>query len=71
MNEARPSRFVLRILRWYCPDHLVEEIEGDLIQRFNRDVVCLWYYAKAKTKIDIKCYSVFQTWNTDKEPIQL
>ncbi|HMG91089.1 MAG TPA: ABC transporter permease [Chryseolinea sp.] len=39
MNEAKPSRFVLRILRWYCPDHLVEEIEGDLIQKFNQDVV--------------------------------
>jgi putative ABC transport system permease protein len=29
---------VLKILRWYCPDHLVEAIEGDVIQRFNRDL---------------------------------
>jgi putative ABC transport system permease protein len=28
----------LRLLRWFCPDHLYEEIEGDLIQKFNRDV---------------------------------
>ncbi len=28
----------LRLLHWFCPDHLYEEIEGDLIQKFNRDV---------------------------------
>jgi putative ABC transport system permease protein len=29
--------WVLRVLEWACPDHLVEEIEGDLIQWFERD----------------------------------
>lgn len=29
---------VFRFLKWFCPDHLYEEIEGDLIQRFNYDV---------------------------------
>lgn len=28
----------LRLLEWFCPNHLYEEIEGDLIQKFNRDV---------------------------------
>jgi putative ABC transport system permease protein len=28
----------LRILHWFCPNYLHEEIEGDLIQKFNRDV---------------------------------
>jgi putative ABC transport system permease protein len=27
------------LLRWFCPEHLYEEIEGDLIQRYRRDVV--------------------------------
>ena len=27
----------LRFLKWFCPEHLYEEIEGDLIQKFNRD----------------------------------
>ncbi len=27
--------FVLRVLRFFCPHHLYEEIEGDLIQRFR------------------------------------
>ncbi len=30
--------YVFRFLQWFCPDHLYEEIEGDLIQKFNRDV---------------------------------
>jgi putative ABC transport system permease protein len=37
MSEKRintPHRF----LRWFCPPHLLEEIEGDLMQRFERDV---------------------------------
>jgi len=28
---------IFRFLKWICPTHLFEEIEGDLIQRFNRD----------------------------------
>jgi putative ABC transport system permease protein len=33
--------FTLRFLKWFCPDHLYEEIEGDLIQKFNRDTNAL------------------------------
>lgn len=32
------STMALRFLKWFCPDHLYEEIEGDLIQKFHRDV---------------------------------
>lgn len=28
----------LRVLSWFCPDHLYEEIEGDLIQKFEKDI---------------------------------
>lgn len=30
--------FAFRFLKWFCPDHLYEEIEGDLIQKFEKDV---------------------------------
>jgi putative ABC transport system permease protein len=33
-----PSNKLFQFLRWFCPDHLVEEIEGDLIQKFEKDV---------------------------------
>ena len=32
------EHFSLKILRSFCPPHLLEEIEGDLIQKFERDV---------------------------------
>jgi putative ABC transport system permease protein len=35
-NDKTPRAF--RFLRWICPDYLVEEIEGDLIQRFRKDL---------------------------------
>lgn len=40
MNDRTndPPRFIIRFLRWFCPEHLLEEIEGDLMQRFERDV---------------------------------
>ncbi len=37
MNRER-QRLIFAFLQWICPDHLYEEIEGDLIQKFNRDV---------------------------------
>ncbi len=30
--------FAIRILRLFCPPHLLEEIEGDLLQKFERDL---------------------------------
>ncbi len=36
MNQG-PDKW-LNLLRWFCPDHLLEEIEGDLVQRFENDV---------------------------------
>src|SRR5688572_26596229 len=38
MSNTRLVAIVFGFLRWFCPDNLYEEIEGDLIQKFNRDV---------------------------------
>lgn len=40
MNEhnSHPPQWPLRFLRWFCPAELHEAIEGDLVQRFQRDV---------------------------------
>ncbi len=37
-REDDPYRLALHLLRWVCPDHLYEEIAGDLIQTFDRDI---------------------------------
>ena len=50
MNKApRAPDHIFRFLRWFCPDHLVEEIEGDLIQRFHRDLA-MFGLAKARRR---------------------
>src|SRR5690349_14671639 len=38
MSSEKLMHYVFRFLQWFCPDHLYEEIEGDIIQKFNRDV---------------------------------
>ena len=38
MNDNETSHWVFHFLRWFCPDQLYEEIEGDLIERFKKDV---------------------------------
>ncbi|HWA33559.1 MAG TPA: permease prefix domain 2-containing transporter [Cyclobacteriaceae bacterium] len=37
MNNNEKKNVGLRFLKWFCPDHLYEEIEGDLLQKFYRD----------------------------------
>jgi putative ABC transport system permease protein len=34
----KPSRLAIRLLRSFCPPHLLEELEGDLLQKFERDM---------------------------------
>ncbi|MBA4146378.1 MAG: hypothetical protein C0523_11475, partial [Cytophaga sp.] len=40
MNQSSKivPKTALKLLSWFCPDQLYEEIEGDLIQKFNKDV---------------------------------
>jgi len=33
-----PPRAPLRFLRWFCPPHLHEGIEGDVLERFDNDI---------------------------------
>src|SRR5688500_11195805 len=38
MNKLNPPKWPLQLLQWFCPDHLFEEIEGDLLQKFEKDI---------------------------------
>ncbi len=38
MNNNGIPKWANKFLSTICPDHLIEEIEGDLIQKFNRDI---------------------------------
>lgn len=35
--ETETTPLAIKLLRKFCPDHLLEEIEGDLLQQFERD----------------------------------
>lgn len=37
-NETGPPRWALQFFRWYCHPDFAEDIEGDLIERFERKV---------------------------------
>ncbi|MEM9329102.1 MAG: ABC transporter permease [Bacteroidota bacterium] len=37
-NRTDPPQSLLRFLRWFCPEPLLESIEGDLLEWFDRDV---------------------------------
>jgi putative ABC transport system permease protein len=39
-SSEKPTNplFIITLLQWMCPAHLYEEIEGDLLQRYSRDV---------------------------------
>jgi putative ABC transport system permease protein len=38
MKDDSSYRIALKILRWFCPQQLLEEIEGDLLQKYQRDL---------------------------------
>src|SRR3989337_1158789 len=37
-DKLHPPKWMVMFLKAICPEHLHEEIEGDLLQKFNRDV---------------------------------
>jgi ferritin len=36
--KEKDDHWSLHFLRWFCPEQLYEEIEGDLIQKFDKEV---------------------------------
>jgi putative ABC transport system permease protein len=54
MSDRKLKSWSFKVFHWICPEHLYEEIEGDLIQKFEKDVKALGE-RKAKRKL---------LWNT-------
>jgi putative ABC transport system permease protein len=34
-SKNDPPRWMLQLLRWFCPEHLLESVEGDLIEEYE------------------------------------
>lgn len=57
MKVKAPPKFALRFLEWFCPPHLYEGIEGDLIEQFEADAV---HGKGAKLKFIINVFRFFR-----------
>src|SRR5688500_8882737 len=62
MNKGRHIGFAFRFLRWFCPGHLLEEIEGDLMQKFNRDINAA-AYAHCSSRYRLRRAKLHLLWN--------
>jgi putative ABC transport system permease protein len=56
MSEEK-MHWSLKLLRWFCPPQLLEEIEGDLLQRYERDLKSSDHYKLRRAKRKL-------IWNT-------
>lgn len=56
MSKSGVPLFALRLLKWVCPEEMYEEIEGDLLQHFKRDVK-MYGVAKARRIYNFKVLS--------------
>src|SRR5690348_9638546 len=36
--KNEPPRWLFQLIGWFCPVELIEEIEGDLVEKFSRDI---------------------------------
>lgn len=56
------SPWPLRFLRWFCPPQLLEEIEGDLLQRYERDLAKAEVTQRDSKLVQRATWRLF--WNT-------
>ena len=56
-GNTPPPSSTLRVLKWFCPAHLYEEIEGDLIQKFNRDQTAWSRGCQSKIALEYNSFS--------------
>ncbi|HZB13176.1 MAG TPA: ABC transporter permease, partial [Chryseolinea sp.] len=59
-EKIYPPKRGLKFLKWFCPAHHVEEIEGDLLQRFHSDVKRVGV-SKAKRRLIWNTIRFFRT----------
>lgn len=57
--DIQPPGFFLRFFRWYCDPALAEDIEGDLLEMFARDVTTV-SPAKARLQFSVRIIRLFR-----------
>ncbi len=58
-NKRQPPKWSLRLLQWFCPAHILEGIEGDLLEDFDKDMATSGPVI-ARRKFNVKVISFFR-----------
>ena len=64
---ATPPRWADWLLNWFCAPHLLEEVQGDLHERFMRDVA-QWGVANANRNYTINVLSFLRPFTLKRQP---
>jgi putative ABC transport system permease protein len=58
--HIQPPKFFLRFFRWFCDPAIVEDIEGDLREMFERDLGATGSTMKAKLLFSVRILGLFR-----------
>ncbi len=59
LPHIQPPKFFLRFFRWFCDPAIVEDIEGDLREIFERDIEA-GNITKAKLQFSVRILGLFR-----------
>lgn len=65
MLKATNKPIALQVLQTSCPPHLLEEIESDLLQKFEHDVKA--FGEESEEKIHLEHSPVFETGDSSSK----
>ncbi len=57
-SKSKPSKWFLRFFRWYCNPNYVEDLEGDLLERFEQKTTKK--YSVSEDGFHIRCTEIIQ-----------
>lgn len=66
-NRPRPPRRADQLLEWFCAPHLLEEVQGDLHERFRRDIQQVGL-KKARRSYWLNVLSFFRPFALKRQP---
>lgn len=67
MSEYQPPRWADYFLEWFCAPHLLEEVQGDLYERYVRDVAQLGN-TKASRMYALNVFSFLRRFALKRQP---
>ncbi|GAB4031717.1 ABC transporter permease [Spirosoma gilvum] len=66
-RRTDPPRFADRLLEWFCTPHLLEEVQGDLYERYQRDLLLVGQ-AQANRNYILNVLRFFRPFALKRQP---